>query len=361
MRSFIHDVPASRVIFGEGYLSKCAEEVHRLNGESVMLISGGPEAVYANQVAQDLGARLTSRFTEVVMHVPVEVASLAIEQAKSTGADVLVAVGGGSSIGMAKAVAKELHLPIVAIPTTYAGSEMTPIWGLTENNVKVTGRDRAVLPVAVIYDPQTTLSLPVDMSMASGMNAIAHLIEALYAPQVSPISIVESREGIRALATALPKIASDPSNLDARGEAMYGACLAGWALGTNGMGIHHKICHTLGGTYNLPHAQTHSAVISYATDFNEKYAPEAMSATIGALREAGIEAPTAAQGIWNLASIIGAPTSLSEFGFTEDQVAETIDIVVKGQPTNPRPVEPNGVRALLIAAIKGDIPTGSVS
>lgn len=361
MRNFVHDVPATRVVFGDGYLTKCADEVDRLNKKSVMLISGGPEAVYADQVAQELGERLSSRFTDVVMHVPVEVAATAIAQAQETNADLLVAVGGGSSIGMAKAVAKELHLPILAIPTTYAGSEMTPIWGLTENNIKTTGRDRAVLPVTVIYDPQTTLTLPVDMSMSSGMNALAHLVEALYAPEVSPISVVESRQGIRALASALPRIARNPSDLDARAEAMYGACLAGWALGTNGMGIHHKICHTLGGKYNLPHAQTHSAVIPYATEFNEDYAPEAMQVVIGALRDAGVEAPTAAQGIWNLATTIGAPTSLSDFGFTEAQVAETAEIVVKGQPTNPRPVETDSVRELLIAAIKGEMPTGSVS
>lgn len=361
MRDFIHDVPAARIVFGSGFISRASAETERLKAKSVMLVSGGPESIYADAVAEQLGNRLSSRFTDVVMHVPVEVARLAIEQARDTAADLLLAVGGGSSIGMAKAVAKELHLPILAIPTTYAGSEMTSIWGMTENSRKTTGRDLAVLPATVIYDPETTLSLPVDLSMASGMNALAHLIEALYAPDVSPISVLQCQEGIRSLAHSLPLIKENPLDLEARSEAQFGSSLAGWALGTNAMGIHHKICHTLGGTFNLPHAQTHSAVIAYATAFNELDAPFAMSVIRAAFLEAGFDAPSAAAAVWQLADSIGAPTNLHDLGFTANDIPQTVGIVVAGQPTNPRLVDSDGVRELLSAAIEGKVPTSSAS
>lgn len=356
--AFVHDVPASRVVFGNGRISDVAAEVERLGCSRVMLVSGGFEAAYAENIADQLGEQVVARFTDVVMHVPVDVADRAVAVARGAGADVVVALGGGSSTGTAKAIAKETHLPIVAVPTTYAGSEMTSIWGLTDKARKTTGRDIAVLPKTVIYDPELTLSLPPDLSAASGMNALAHLVEGLYAPAVSPVLAVQAEEGVRALAASLPRVVADPDDLEARGEALYGAWLAGWILGTCGMGIHHKICHTLGGTYNLPHAPTHSAVITYATDFNAEAAPAAMAAIVRALRAAGRDAEDAAASIWDLAAEIGAPTSLGAIGFDAANIDEAVDIVVAGQPTNPRPVEPDGVRALLQAAHEGARPTG---
>lgn len=353
---FVHDVPASRVVFGNGRIADVAAEVERLGCSRAMLISGGPEAQYAIRIEEQLGSTVVARFTDVVMHVPVEVAAGAIELARSTDADVLIALGGGSSTGMAKAVALETGLPILAVPTTYAGSEMTTIWGLTENSRKTTGRDPKVLPKTVIYDPELTLSLPAELSAASGMNALAHLVEALYAPGISPISFMQAEEGVRALATALPRVVADPSDLDARGDALYGAWLAGWALGTTGMGVHHKVCHTLGGMYNLPHAPMHSAVLTYATQFNQSDAPEAMAAIVRALTSAGIDAPDAATGIWNLATAIGAPTNLTNVGFDAANIDEAAEVIVAGKPVNPRTVDMDGVRELLTAACQGARP-----
>jgi maleylacetate reductase len=353
---FVHDVPASRVVFAPGSIDQVGEELERLGCSRAMLIAGGPEAAYADRIAKDLKNRVVARFTDVVMHVPVEVSATAITAAREAGADSLIAVGGGSSIGMAKAVAKETHLPIIAVPTTYAGSEMTPIWGQTEGRRKTTGRDIRVLPRTVVYDPELTLSLPPAISAASGMNAIAHLIEGLYAPGVSPITFAQAEEGVRALASALPRVVADPSDLSARSDALYGSWLAGWTLGTTGMGIHHKICHTLGGTYDLPHAPAHSAVIAYATDFNADHASEAMAAVVRALNLAGIPCADPAQGIWDLATAIGAPTSLREVGFKTEDIDEATRIVVDAQPINPRPVDPDGVRALLLAAYDGTRP-----
>ncbi len=278
MREFVHDTPASRVVFGVGSRRRVSAEVDHLGATRVLLVAGSHEQTYADDLAADLGERLAGRFTDIAMHVPVEVARAAAAAAAEVDADCLLALGGGSAIGTAKAVARESGLPIVAVPTTYAGSEMTPIWGLTESGRKTTGRDLRVLPAAVVYDPELTLSLPADLSAASGMNALAHLVEALYAPAVSPVVLLAAEEGVTALARALPGVVADPTDITARSEAMYGAWLAGWALGVCGMGVHHKICHALGGTWNLPHAQTHSAVLAYATAFNADAAPDAMAA-----------------------------------------------------------------------------------
>ena len=356
MRAFIHEVPSSRVVFGNSMIASVGAEIDRLGCVRALLVSGGPEAQYADQVEDQLGERVVARFTDVVMHVPVSVAARAIALAGETGADVIIALGGGSSTGMAKAIARETHLPIVAIPTTYAGSEMTSIWGVTQNKRKVTGRDPVVLPKTVIYDPELTLTLPAAISAASGMNALAHLVEGLYAPGVSPISALQAQEGIRALAVALPKVVANPADIEARGEALYGAWLAGWILGTTGMGVHHKICHVLGGAYDLPHAPMHSAVLTSSIAFNEQAAPVAMAAVVEALNAAGFSAPTAAMGAWDLATAIGAPTSLTAVGFDPETIAEAAAEVVAGQPTNPRPVDLDGVQALLKAACRGERP-----
>ncbi|MGA0931787.1 MAG: maleylacetate reductase [Candidatus Nanopelagicales bacterium] len=353
---FVHDVPASRVVFANGSLARVADELERLNCRRTVLVAGGPEAVYADIVAELLGPTVVARFSDVVMHVPIAVAQQVVDVARTSEADSVIAVGGGSSIGAAKAVAKEMGLPILAIPTTYAGSEMTPIWGLTEGNRKTTGRDPKVLPRTVLYDPELTVSLPPAISAASGMNALAHLVEGLYAPGLSPISALQAEEGVRALASALPRVVEDPADLSARGDALYGAWLAGWTLGTTGMGVHHKICHTLGGAFDLPHAPTHSAVLPYATAFNEAAAPEAMAAITRALAAAGMSDESAAAGLWRLADRIGAPTSLKEVGFTPSMVDEAAEIVVAAQPINPRPVDLDGTRALLLAAYDGTKP-----
>ena len=358
---FVHDVPATRVVFAPGALARVPDEAARLGGERVLLVSGGPESVYADALAGMLGDRLAARFTDVVMHVPVATAAAAVSAARAADADLVIALGGGSSIGAAKAIAREMHLPVLAVPTTYAGSEMTNIWGLTEGQRKTTGRDPWVLPRTVVYDPELTLSLPVDISAASAMNAIAHLVEGMYAPGVSPISLLQAEEGIRAIASALPRLVADPADLEARGEALYGAWLAGWTLGTTAMGVHHKVCHTLGGTWDLPHAPTHSAVIPYATQFNEEAAPAAMAGIRRALAASGIDAETAAAGVWELRHRIGAPASLAEVGFSESSIEEAAGIIAAAQPMNPRPVDTDGVRALLHAAYDGTRPGASVS
>ena len=239
------------------------------------------------------------------MHVPVEVAQAAVSAARAKGADGLIAIGGGSTTGLAKAVALELNLPILAVPTTYAGSEMTPIWGLTEGGVKRTGKDTRVLPRTAIYDPELTLGLPAALSGVSGLNAIAHCVEALYSENANPLISIMAEEGIRALGRSLPVVVRDPGDIAARGDALYGAWLGGTVLGAVGMAIHHKLCHTLGGTFDLPHAETHAIVLPHATAYNAAAAPEAMKRICRAL---GVD--DAPQGLYDLLVAVGAKTGL---------------------------------------------------
>jgi maleylacetate reductase len=251
------------------------------------------------------------------MHVPIEIADRARGRARELGADALVAVGGGSAIGLGKAIALEHGLPVIAIPTTYAGSEMTPVWGLTQGGQKRTGRDPRVLPTSVIYDAELTLTLPVGMSVTSGMNAIAHAVEALYAPDATPIISLMAEDGVRALTGALPTLVTSARDLEARSAAQYRAWLCGACLGATTMSLHHKLCHSLGGTLDLPHAPTHTVVLPHALAYNQPAAPEAVAALSRALGGAGDPARV----LWDLAGeLVSRAGSLFAVGFRDDRV-----------------------------------------
>jgi maleylacetate reductase len=352
---FVHDSPAMRVVFGSGALAEVGAEVDRLGGTRVMLIAGRSEAAAADSLATQLGDRLVDRVDDVVMHVPRDVADRAVADARRVAVDLVVCVGGGSATGLAKAVARETGLSIVAVPTTYAGSEMTDIWGLTERGHKATGRDPRVRPRSVVYDPVLTLGLPVEVSVASGMNALAHLVEARYAPDATPFTNLAAVEGVRALADALPRIATAPANLEGRTDALYGAWLAGWALGSTTMGLHHRICHVLGGMFDLRHAPTHSAVLPYVTAFNAPAAPEAVAAVAAALGSGMPAAPA----LWDLADRIGSATSLAAVGLPLEGIDPAVDAILAAPPQNPRPVERESLRALLTAAYDGRRPSAA--
>src|SRR5215468_1775452 len=291
MRSFIYDQPAARVIFGMGALDRLPEEVKRLGARRAIVLSTPQQQSDAEEAARRLGEMAAGIYAEAVMHVPIETARAARDVARQLDADCYVAIGGGSTIGLGKAIALETGMPIVAVPTTFAGSEMTPIYGLTEGGLKKTGRDRKVLPRTVLYDPTLTLTLPAKIAGPSGMNAMAHCIEGLYAQDANPIMTLFAAEGIRALSRSLPVVVNEPTNLKARADALYGAWLAGTVLGSVGMAIHHKLCHTLGGTFNLPHAETHNVVLPHAAAYNRAAAPEAMARIARAL--GGVADPAA--------------------------------------------------------------------
>jgi alcohol dehydrogenase class IV len=351
MLSFVHEALPARVVFGAGSLRKLPEEIDKLGAARALVLCTPEQRAMAADIVLMLGARSAGVFDGAVMHVPVEVAMAAREKAQRVGADCCVAIGGGSTTGLAKAIALTSGLPILAIPTTYAGSEMTPIWGLTEGGVKKTGRDVRVLPKTVIYDPALTTSLPVALSVTSGINAIAHCVEALYSRDANPIISLMAEEGIRALAGSLPEVAKEPGNMDARSRALYGAWLGGVSLGAVGMALHHKLCHTLGGMFNLPHAETHTVVLPHATAYNAAAAPEAMKRIAAALG-----APSAAEGMYDLAVALGAPVSLQALGMRPEQLDQAADLAVQNPYYNPRPVTREGIRSLLENAFEGRRP-----
>ncbi|RYY95877.1 MAG: maleylacetate reductase, partial [Comamonadaceae bacterium] len=276
MKAFVYVGQPARVVFGAGALARLGDEVAALGARRALVLSTPEQRGLAERVAALLGDRAAGVFDRAVMHVPIETAREARELARSLGADCAVAVGGGSTTGLGKAIALDSGLPIIAVPTTYAGSEMTPIYGITEGGLKKTGRDPRVLPRTVLYDPELTLGLPLRMSVTSGINAIAHAAEALYAPDANPVMNLMAKEGIRAVARALPAIKLRANDVDARGDALYGAWLCGTVLGNVGMALHHKLCHTLGGSFGLPHAETHTIVLPHALAYNAAAAPEAM-------------------------------------------------------------------------------------
>ena len=359
MHSFTYTANPTRVVFGAGALQHLAREIDALGAKRALVLCTPEQTDAAQRVAALLGERAAGIFPRAVMHVPIETAREARAEAQRLGADCAVAIGGGSTTGLGKAIALESTLdsglPIVAIPTTYAGSEMTPIYGLTEGGIKKTGRDARVLPRTVIYDPELSLTLPLGMSVTSGLNAIAHAAEGLYAHDGNPITALMAEEGIRAIAAALPKLARDAQDIGARGDALYGAWLCGSVLGAVAMGLHHKLCHTLGGSFNLPHAEVHTVILPHALAYNAEHAPEAMVRIARALGSP-LGPLYAAQGAFDLAAAHGAPTSLRAIGMPEDGLDRAADLAATTPYPNPRPLERAALRALLQRAFDGTRP-----
>jgi maleylacetate reductase len=366
MEPFAYDALPGRVVFGAGVArTALAAEVARLGVSRLLLIPSGSEQSAARELTAPLADRIAGTFTGVRPHVPVEVADAARKQAAAVGADAVLSLGGGSATGTAKAVALTTGLPVIAVPTTYAGSEVTPVWGLTDGERKTTGVDARVLPRLVIYDPELTASLPGPVSAASGLNAMAHGVEAFWAPGRNPVSSLAAGQAIRVLAAALPAVLRDGADTGARGDLLYGAYLAGTAFAVTGSGLHHKICHILGGRYNLPHAQTHAIMLPYVLAFNAPGAPDAArqigqalagSGLAGAgLAGAGLPGNDPAAALQRLAGQLGLPRGLREIGFREEQIAEAARLIGPVVPAdNPVPADAAALRALLRRAWAGD-------
>ena len=351
MTPFVFQSSIPRTVFGTGSLAQLERELDLLEAKRALVLCTPEQRATADDIARRLGKRCAGVFDRAVMHVPIEAARAARETAQRLDADCAVAVGGGSTTGLGKAIALESSLPILAIPTTYAGSEMTPIWGITEGGVKRTGRDRRVLPRTVIYDPSLTSSLPAALSVTSGINAIAHAAEGLYAQDANPIHSLLAEEGIRALAAGLPRVVAQPGDLEARSDCLYGAWLCGAVLGAVGMSLHHKLCHTLGGSFNLPHAETHTIVLPHALLYNSAAAPQAVARIARAL-----DAARAPAGVYDLAKKLGAPTALRDIGMPESGLDRAAELATTNAYWNPRPLEPRAIRELLQRAWEGRRP-----
>ena len=351
MQSFVYDALPSRVVFGPGSLSRVAEEVRKLGRSRAVVLSTPQQEREARALAEGLGDLAAGVIAQATMHTPVEVTERVVARVRELGADCTIALGGGSTIGLSKAIALRTGLDQIAVPTTYAGSEMTPILGETKDGGKTTQRSLAVLPEVVVYDVDLTLTLSPALSATSGMNAIAHAVEALYARDRNPIVSLMAEEAIGALARALPAIVARPDDREARAGALYGAYLCGVCLGAVGMALHHKLCHTLGGTFDLPHAQTHTIVLPHALAYNAPAVPDAMARIARAM---GTDDP--ARALYDLAGRLGAPRSLAELGMPEAGIEEATERALAAPYWNPRPLERAGIRALLARAHAGAPP-----
>ena len=350
MKPFTYDQPALRVVFGVGMLSRLHEELERLSVKRPLFIATPGRRPLAEVAASHLINMTAAVHAEAVMHVPIETIHAAGGAAARHNADGIIAFGGGSALDLSKAVGLELNLPVLAVPMTYGGSEVTPFYGYTEEGIKKGKRDRKMLPKCVIYDPELTVSLPPKVSGPSGMNAIAHCVEGLYAREANPMMSLLAAEGIQTMARALPIVTAQPGNLEARTNAFYAAWLAGVVLGSVGMAVHHNISHVLGGSFGLTHADVHTVVLPHAVAFNRDAAPEAMRIIAEALG-----AKDAAQGLYDLEGRIGAPTSLQQIGMKEDQLDRAAQIITEHPYYNPRPVEYGPIRQLLENAYHGRV------
>jgi alcohol dehydrogenase class IV len=351
MHDFTYTGLPARVVFGQGTLARLPEEVDRLGLKRVLVLATPQQEAEAQALAAQLGDRAAGVFAGAVMHTPVEVSDRAVAMVRELGVDGTVAVGGGSTIGLGKAIALRTDLPQIAVPTTYAGSEMTTILGETAGGEKRTLRSLKVLPEVVIYDVELTLGLPPALSATSGLNAIAHAVEALYAPDGNPVVSLMAEEAIGALARGLPRVMAAPRDAEARSDALYGAWLCGAALGAVAMGLHHKLCHVLGGSFGLPHAETHAIVLPHAAAYNAAGAPEAMRRVARALRTDG-----AAAGLHELAKRIDAPLALRELGLKESELDRAAEIASRDSYPNPQPIEREAIRRLLGNAWAGVAP-----
>lgn len=352
MRSFTHVSLPSRVVFGNGARAQIAAEVDALRGDRVMLISPGG----IDDVVEALGERVVLVWDDIVQHVPIELADRAREAAAAADIDTVVTVGGGSATGLAKAIALTSRRPILAVPTTYAGSEQTTIYGLTGERHKQTGTSRDVLPRTVIYDPELTLDIPRGVTGPSAFNALAHSVEALYAPGCNPVVTAMAVEAIGAIRDSLPAVMAEPHDVDARGRLLYGAYLSGVCLGATAAAFHHKICHVLGGTFDLVHADAHSVILPHAVAFNAPAMPDEIRTLAAVLGD------DPASALWDLAVASDVPTTLAALGLAEHDLTEAAEraaaaVATIAAPGNPRPCSVEQMHALLERAFAGRRPS----
>lgn len=348
MEAFEYRANPGHVVFGQNTLGKLPAEADRLGLKRLLVISTPQQAETADQVKALLGARVAEVFTGARMHTPTDVTDEALAVVEASRIDGLVAIGGGSTIGLSKALAVRTDLPQLVVPTTYAGSEMTPILGETANGVKRTRTDPKILPEVVIYDINLTMSLPPGMSGTSGINAIAHAVEALYAQDSNPVTSLMALEAVKVLSKALPAIVQDPADVQARGEALYGAWLCGSCLGTVGMALHHKLCHTVGGMFDLPHSETHTILLPHALAYNAPAIPEVMASLRAVL---GVRDP--ARHLFDLGRAVSAPAGLRDIGMPQDGIAKAVEGTLSNPYWNPRPLERDALTDLLSRAWQG--------
>lgn len=351
MKDFVYQSAPSRVVFATGSIGRVGEEIERLGCARALILSTPFQQEDAEALSKRIGSLSVGVFADAKMHTPVDVTRRALDAFGKSGADCIVSLGGGSTIGLGKAMAWSNGAPHLVVATTYAGSEVTDILGQTEDGVKTTIRDPRIRPQTVIYDPELTLGLPVPMSVSSGLNAMAHAVEGLYAHDANPVTSLLAVEGIRALKDALPAIVERTTDVEARSGALYGSWLCGIVLGSVAMALHHKLCHTLGGTFDLPHAETHAILLPHTAAYNSHAAADALRPATE------LFGGDLGGGLHDLAVGLGAPTALKDIGLHEADLAKAADLAVKNPYSNPREITRDGILDLLNRAYSGARPS----
>ena len=341
----------AHVVFGAGARHRIAAALPEFGITGLFLLSSAGRAGVAEELAVQLGSAVAGRFAGAVMHTPVEVTGAALKELTATPANGLLSVGGGSTIGLGKALSFHTGLPHLVVPTTYSGSEATPILGQTENGIKTTLSDPAILPEAIFYDPELVTGLPIDLTVSSALNAVAHAAEALYAANRTPESDALATQGLQAFLQALPRVMAAPGDVDAREATLRGAWACGTVLGQVGMALHHKLCHALGGSFGLAHAETHAVILPHAIQYNAEAAQEELRPLAAMLDD-----QDPGRGLWQLAHQLGAPVSLQALGLAEADLDQAAEIATQNPYFNPRPVTRDGVRQLLQNAWQGSAP-----
>jgi maleylacetate reductase len=350
--AFARTALPGRIVFGDGALGRLGDELDQRDLRGAMLIAVDYDARLAQRGRAAVGERVRLSWGEVRQHVPRELADRATAAAVDAGVDVLVAIGGGSTTGLGKAVAVSTGLPLAVVPTTYAGSEMTPIYGLTSDGDKKTARDARALPCIVVYDPRLLTTLPAAVVGPSGLNALAHCAEALWAANADPITDAVALDGARRLKRYLPAAyaSDDPA---VRGHVLIAAGQAGLALGTVGTSLHHALCHLLGGMFDTPHAETHAIMLPYVVSYLKPAVPEAARRLAQALDTTEDDL---AVSIWSLAQSVGTPAGLRSIGIREEQVTAITRAALERNLPSPRPLEYDPLHAALHAAWTGQPP-----
>ncbi|SCO90076.1 probable alcohol dehydrogenase, class IV [Fusarium oxysporum] len=351
MEAFVYSANPARIIFGSGTIQKLPEELSKLGVTRPLVLSTPQQVTQAENVSKILSGNIAGFFSEARMHTPVDVTQRACDHAAATQADALMSIGGGSTTGLGKAISIRTGLPHLSISTTYAGSEVTTHLGETANGRKETKADPKILPAVVIYDFDLTLTLPANLAAASGVNTMAHAIEDLYARNHNPVINLLATQGVKAMANALPELVENPTSMNARSMALYGAWLCGICLGNGGMSLHHNLCHTLGGSFDLPHAETHTILLPHALSYNAPKAPETMKALGEVLSGSDGDA---VKGLNALLSRIKVERGLKALGMKESDIDKAADIAMSKNFWNPREVERTAIRELIRRAWAGE-------
>jgi len=349
---FTYTPLAIKICFGNGRFSELEQIVSSYSANRILILSTNSDR--AKDLAKKAGGQLENKvvgyFDECLEQVPVDNAKKVQSLAERLAVDCVVCIGGGSTIGHGKAVALKRNITLIHIVTTYSGSEMTISQGFQEGGIKRHTHDARMQANCVIYDPVLTTSLPPWVSGPSGMNAMAHCVEALYGEYANPVSDLLAASGIRALADALPKVVQNPDDLAARGDALYGAYMSGLSLSA-GMALHHQVAHVLGGSFGVPHAIAHTLALPHTIAYNREAVPSAMAKLMAALRSE--DGPL---GLYDLARNLNINMKLQDHGFTAENIDRAVNLILENPKNNPRALNSTAIREMFVDMVEGRPP-----